>query len=104
MAEKVEHMVDSTVAKADSMKAQTADVLEETARRLREADLSLKGEDIKAILSDAEARINQLKEGVSRKVEPVETFIVDHPLASVAIALGMGYLVGSFMSNMRARD
>lgn len=104
MAEKVEKMVDTTVAKADSFKVQTADALEETARKLREADLSVKGDEVKAMLSDAEARINALKGGIEKKVEPVETFIVDHPFASVMIAVGLGFVAGSIIASMRPRD
>jgi ElaB/YqjD/DUF883 family membrane-anchored ribosome-binding protein len=97
-------MVDTTVAKADNMKVQTADSLEELARKLREADLSLKGDEVKAMLNDAEARINELKEDIGRRVEPVETFIVDHPFTSIMIAAGLGFLVGSLASRMHARD
>jgi ElaB/YqjD/DUF883 family membrane-anchored ribosome-binding protein len=104
MAEKVEKMVDTTVAKADSLKVQTADALEETARKLRETDLSVKGDEVKAMLSDAESRINMLRGDVEKKVEPVETFIVEHPFASVAIAVGMGFMVGSLVASMRPRD
>lgn len=97
-------MVDTTVAKADSFKVQTADALEETARKLREADLSIKGDEVKAMLTDAEARISMLRADVEKKVEPVETFIVDHPFASVMIAVGLGFMVGSLVASMRSRD
>ena len=98
MAENVERMVNTTVAKADSLKVQTADALEEAARKLREADLSTRGEDIKAALNDAESRIIRLREGFSEKVEPMETFIVEHPIMSVAMAVGVGFLVGALVS------
>jgi ElaB/YqjD/DUF883 family membrane-anchored ribosome-binding protein len=104
MAENVNRMVDTTVAKADHMKVQTADALEEAARKLRDADLSLKGDEVKAMLNDAEARIDMLKADIGKKVEPVETFIVDHPLASILIAVGVGFMVGSLASRMHARD
>lgn len=104
MAEKVERMVDTTVAKADSFKVQTADALEETARKLREADLSLKGDEVKAMLNDAEARISMLRGDIEKKVEPMETFIVDHPFASVMIAVGLGFMVGSLVASIRPRD
>jgi ElaB/YqjD/DUF883 family membrane-anchored ribosome-binding protein len=102
MAENVERIVNTTVARADSLKVSTADALEEAARKLREADLSGRGEDVKAAISDAEARIDQLKADIGKKVEPMETFIVDHPLASVLIAVGVGFIVGSLIT--RARD
>jgi ElaB/YqjD/DUF883 family membrane-anchored ribosome-binding protein len=102
MAENVERIVNTTVAKADSLKVSTADALEEAARKLREADVSGRGEDVKAALHDAEARIGQLKADVEKKVEPIEDFIVDHPFASVLIAVGVGFMIGSLIS--RARD
>jgi len=104
MYTKIESMVDTTVAKTDSVKVKTADVLEASARRLREADLSGKGGDVNAILNDVEARIGKLRAEVGKKVEPVENFIVDHPFASILIAAGAGIVVGSLVSRMRSRD
>jgi ElaB/YqjD/DUF883 family membrane-anchored ribosome-binding protein len=104
MAENVNRMVDNTVAKADHVKVQTADSLEELARKLREADLSIKGDDVKAMLNEAEARICELKANVEKKVEPVENFIVDHPFTSILIAAGVGFMVGSLASRMNIRD
>jgi ElaB/YqjD/DUF883 family membrane-anchored ribosome-binding protein len=104
MPENLNRMVDTSVGKADNVKVHTADSLEELARKLREADLSVKGDEIKAMLDDAEARINDLKEDIGKKVEPVENFIVDHPLTSIMIAAGVGFLVGSLASRMHARD
>jgi len=60
--------------------------------------------NVKAILSDVEARVDQLKAGVEKKVEPVENFIVDHPFASVLIAAGVGFMIGSLISRMNSRD
>lgn len=97
-------MVDNGVAKADNMKAQTADTLEELSRKLREADISLKGDEIKSMLNDVEARIDQLKADVDEKVEPVENFIVEHPFASLLIAAGVGFMAGSLISRMNGRD
>lgn len=87
------------------MKIQTAEALEEAARRLRSADISTHGEDVKNILHDVEARMNQFKAeaGVKyheleadyhEKMEPVETMISDHPIPAVLIAMGVGFLVG----------
>ncbi len=104
MAENVNRMVDTTVAKADNMKVHTADSLEELARKLREADLSVKGEDVKAVIAEAEARIDDLKADIGRRVEPVEDFIVEHPFASLAIALGVGFMAGALISRVNARD
>ena len=98
---RAERFVDTTVSRADEMKVNTADALAEAARKLKEADLGSRGEDIKAIIDDIEARTAQLKAEVDRKVEPVETFIVEHPLASVMIAMGIGFMVGSLMAPRR---
>lgn len=87
------------------MKIQTAEALEEAARKLRSVDISTHGEDVKHILHDVESRMNQFKEeaGVKyheleadyhKKVEPVETLISDHPIPAVLIAMGVGFLVG----------
>ncbi len=104
MAENVNRMVDTTVAKADNVKVHTADSLEELARKLREADLSIKGDDVKAMIAEAEARIDDLKTDIGRRVEPVEDFIVEHPFASLAIALGVGFMAGALISRVNARD
>ncbi len=98
-------MVNKGVSGADHMKIQTADALEEAARRLRNADMAMHGDDVKAILHDAEARIDQFKENVGvkydemearyhEKMEPVETMISDHPIPAVLIAIGVGFLFG----------
>lgn len=94
----MERAVDSTFGGAEKVKIQAADALEEAARKLRETSITAKGEDVKAILNDAEARIDGLKAQVSHGVEPVEEFITDHPLMSVAIAAGAGLLIGSLMT------
>ena len=98
MAEKVERIVDTTVARAENVKVQTADALEDAVRRLREADLESRGEDVKAILNDIEARTDQLKAEVDKKVEPFESFIVEHPFASIMIAVGVGFMAGSLLA------
>lgn len=90
--------MDTTFAGAERVKVQTADALEEAARKLREASITAKGEDIKAILNDSEARINELKSQIGEKVEPVEEFITEHPLMSVAIAVGAGLMIGSLLA------
>jgi ElaB/YqjD/DUF883 family membrane-anchored ribosome-binding protein len=101
MAEKVERIVDTTVARADNLKVQTADALEEAARKLREADVSFRGDEVKAIIGDIEARTKALGAEVGRRVEPMETFITDHPFTSVFIAVGLGFLIGSLASRVR---
>lgn len=101
MAEQVDRLVDTTVAKAVNVKVQTADAIEEAARKLRQANLEGRGEDVKALVNDIESRAAQLKAEVDRQVEPVETFIVEHPLASVMIAVGVGFMIGSLMTARR---
>ena len=87
------------------MKIQTAEALEEAARRLRSVDISTHGEDVKHILHDVETRMNKFKEeagvkyremeaGYHEKMEPVETIISDHPIPAVLVAVGVGFLVG----------
>jgi len=91
------------------MKIQTAEALEQAARKLRTADIATHGDEVKHVLHDVETRIHQFKEeaGVKyqemeaeyhRKVEPVETIISDHPIPAVMVALGVGFLFGMLIS------
>lgn len=84
---------------------QTADALEEAARKLRSADLSMTNEEIGNILHRAQDQIDHFREEIGaryheaeeeyhRKVEPVENVIHDHPIPSVLVALGIGFLFG----------
>ena len=98
MQQNVESVVDTTFGGAENIKVQAADVLEEAVRKLRDTSIAAKGEDVKAILNDAEAKIDKLKSRVSQEIEPVEEFITDHPLMSVAIAAGAGLLIGSLLT------
>ena len=110
--ETTDKMVTMGVASADSYKIQTAEALEEAARKLRSADVSVKGEDVRHILSDVESRVNQLKTEVSagyermeadyhKKVEPVEHIIIEHPIPAVLIAAGIGVLIGMLIFKSR---
>jgi ElaB/YqjD/DUF883 family membrane-anchored ribosome-binding protein len=110
--ESADRMVNTGVAGADQMKIQTAEALEDAARKLRSADLSSKGEDVKYILHDVEDRVNQLKAEMGAKyqkieadyhktVEPVEHVIIDHPIPSVLIAAGIGALIGMLLFKVR---
>ncbi len=98
MEQNVEHVVDTTFGSAEKVKVQAADALEEAARKLREMSITAKGEDVKAVLNDTGAKINELKTQVSKKVEPVEDFITDHPFVSIALAAGVGLLIGSLLT------
>lgn len=112
-ADAADRMVNAGVAGVDHMKLQTAEALEEAARKLRRADVSVQGNEVKHILHDVEHRVNQLKadigaeyhqleEDYHQTVEPVETIIIDHPIPSVLIAAGVGVLLGMLI--FKARD
>lgn len=108
-----DQMVNAGVSGADHLKIQTAEALEEAARKLRRADVSAKGEEVKHILHDVEHRVNQFKEEVGAEyhkievgyhdtVEPVENVIIDHPIPSVLVAAGIGVLIGMLL--FKGRD
>ena len=111
--ETADRMVNTGVASADHLKIQTAEALEEAARKLRSADVSAKGEDVKHILHDVEAKVSRFKSEVGaeyqrmeadyhKRVEPVEHIIIHHPIPSVLIAAGIGVLIGMLI--FKARD
>lgn len=91
------------------MKLQTADALEEAARRLRNADISLNNEDIQNILSGVHDRVDQfsqeigaryqeMEEEYHHQVEPIENIICEHPIPAVLVAIGFGFLFGMLIS------
>jgi len=109
MAEK---MIDSTIVKTDQMKVQTADALEQAARKLRNVNVSEQTDDVRKILQDVESRMNRFRDeaGIEfekieaayhKKVEPVENIITEHPIPSVLIAAGIGVLLGALISRNR---
>jgi len=98
--------------KTEDLKIQTAEAIEEAARKLRNVDISTKGEDMKRILQDIETRVNQFKADVgvgyenmaaeyNKRMEPVEAVIADHPIPSVLIAAGVGFLLGALLFKSR---
>jgi len=108
-----EKMKDTTTVKTDHLKVQTADALEEAARKLRSIDISEKADEVKKILQDVESRMNHFRDEAGaefekieaeyhKKVEPVENIIITHPIPSVLIAVGIGVLLGALIS--RGRD
>ena len=108
-----ERMVNAGVAGTDHLKIQTAEALEDAARKLRRTDVAAKGEDVKYILQDVEDRVNQFKAdvgveyhkfeaGYNQTVEPVENIIIDHPIPAVLVAAGAGLLLGMLI--FKARD
>jgi ElaB/YqjD/DUF883 family membrane-anchored ribosome-binding protein len=107
-----DRMVNTGVAGADHLKIQTAEALEDAARKLRDTDVASRGEDIKNILHDVEHRVNQFKAevgaeydmietGYHERMEPVENIISDHPIPSVIIAAGIGVLIGMLLFKSR---
>lgn len=98
MEQHMERVVDTTFGSAEKVKVQAADAMEETAKKLREMSITARGEDVKAILNDTGAKIHELSMQISKKVEPVEDFITEHPFMSVAIAAGAGLMIGSLLS------
>ena len=108
-----DQMVNAGVAGADHLKIQTAEALEDAARKLRKTDISSRGEDVKNILHDVEHRVNlfkaevgaeydRIETGYHETVEPVENIIIDHPIPSVLVALGIGALIGMLL--FKGRD
>jgi len=100
------------LAGADHAKLQTAEALEEAARRLRSADISINDEDVQNILHGVQDRVGHLKEELGaryqemeieyhKRAEPVENIICDHPIPSFLVALGVGVLFGMLISKFR---
>jgi len=111
--ETVHRIVNEKGTDAEILKVQTADALDEAARKLRITDVSAKGEHVKQILQDVEDRINQFKADVGvryhtmeadyhKRAEPVEHIIIDHPIPSILIAVGIGALIGMLI--LKTRD
>lgn len=97
----------------NAVKNQTIEALEEAARKLRNADLSLNNEDVQKILHSVQDKMDVYKEEIGAKyqeleaeyhqqVEPVENIICDHPIPAVLVAMGVGFLFGMLIS--RSRD
>jgi ElaB/YqjD/DUF883 family membrane-anchored ribosome-binding protein len=93
----------------NTVKNQTIEALEEAARKLRNADISLNNEDVQNILHGVQDKMDVYKEEIGAKyhemeeeyykqVEPVENIICDHPIPAVLVAMGVGFLFGMLMS------
>jgi ElaB/YqjD/DUF883 family membrane-anchored ribosome-binding protein len=100
------------VASSGWYKIQTAEVLEEAARRLRSAEVPVNEEDVRQILNEVESRVSRFKTEVGtgyerietdyqKKIEPVEHIIIEHPIPSVLIAAGIGVLIGMLIFKSR---
>jgi ElaB/YqjD/DUF883 family membrane-anchored ribosome-binding protein len=106
-------MMNETAANADELKIQTAEALEDAARKLRMADGPAREEDVRRIMQNVEDRVNQFKSdvgtqyrnveaGYHKSVEPVENMIIEHPIPAVLVAAGLGVILGMFI--FRPRD
>jgi ElaB/YqjD/DUF883 family membrane-anchored ribosome-binding protein len=111
-ADTIDRMVNKGFSGAEHIKIETAEALEEAAHKLRSADISKQRQDIKHILHDAEARIDEFKEEIGvkyhemeadyhRRVKPVEIIIGDHPIPAVMLAMGIGFLFGMLICKVR---
>lgn len=109
----IDRMTGRGVSEADHIKLQTIEALEEAARRLRNTDVSVSGEDVKTILHGVQDKMDHFRDEIGakyheaeaeykKKVEPVEHMICDHPIPAVVVAVGFGFLLGMLIS--RARD
>lgn len=109
----IDRMTSKGVSEADHVKLQTIEALEEAARRLRNTDVSVSGDDVKKILHGVQDKMDNLKVEIGakyheveaeyqKKVEPVEHMICDHPIPAVVVAMGFGFLLGMLIS--RSRD
>jgi ElaB/YqjD/DUF883 family membrane-anchored ribosome-binding protein len=105
----IDKMTNKGISEADHIKNQTIEALEEAARKLRNADVSMNGEDVKNILHGVQDKMDNLKEEIGakyheveveyqKKVEPVEHMICDHPIPAVVVAVGFGFLLGMLIS------
>jgi ElaB/YqjD/DUF883 family membrane-anchored ribosome-binding protein len=109
----IDRMANKGFAGADNLKLQTAEALEEAARKLRNADISVNNDDVKNILHGVQDKMDHFKDEIGakyheveaeyqKKVEPVEHMICDHPIPAVVVAMGFGFLLGMLIS--RSRD
>jgi len=108
----VEPKTDKSISGAEHLKLQTAEALEEAARKLRNADMSINDEDVQNILHGVQDRVDHFKEELGeryqemeieyhKRAEPVENIIIDHPIPSVLVAVGFGVLFGMLISKFR---
>ena len=110
--ETVERIPAKGFSGAENLKLQTAEALEEAARRLRSADMSVNDAEVQNILHNVHDRVENLKEEIGTKyhemeveyhkrAEPVENIICEHPIPAVLVALGVGVLCGMLISKFR---
>jgi ElaB/YqjD/DUF883 family membrane-anchored ribosome-binding protein len=106
-------MSENTISGTDQLKNQTIEALEEAARKLRNAEISVNRENVENILHNVQDQMDVYKEELGAKyhemeaeyhkqVEPVENIICDHPIPAVLVAMGVGFLFGMLIC--RSRD
>lgn len=105
----IDRMAEKGISEADHLKNQTIDALEEAARKLRNADMSVSKEHVQNILHNVQDQMDVYKEEIGvkyheveaeyhKQVEPVENIICEHPIPAVMVALGIGFLFGMLVS------
>ena len=105
----INRMADKGFSGADHLKNQTIEALEDAARKLRNADISVSREHVENILHGVQdqmdvykeelgAKYHEMEEEYHRQVEPVENIICEHPIPAVMVALGIGFLFGMLVS------
>lgn len=110
--ETTETITEKSNAGAEHLKLQTADALEEAARRLRSADISVDDENIQNILHGVQDRVDHFKDELDtryhemeieyhKRAEPIENVICEHPIPAVLVAMGVGVLFGMLISKFR---
>lgn len=108
----VEQMPGKNISGANQLKLQTAEALEEAARKLRSADMSINDDEVQNILHGIHDKVEHVKEELGtkyhemeadyhKKVEPVEHIICEHPIPAVLVAVGVGVLLGMLISKFR---
>jgi len=97
--------VTATMAGTESIRLQTAEALEEAARKLRTTEMPVTSEEFQDMLHGVQDKMDHLREEIGaryheleteyhRQVEPVEDIICEHPIPAVLVAIGFGFLIG----------
>ncbi|MCK9578984.1 MAG: hypothetical protein M0Q92_00860 [Methanoregula sp.] len=108
----IETMTNKSISGAEHLKIQTAEALEEAARKLRSADMTVNDENVRNILHGIQDKMDHFKDEIGtryrdveveyqKQVEPVENVICDHPIPAVLVAMGVGVLVGMLLGKFR---
>jgi ElaB/YqjD/DUF883 family membrane-anchored ribosome-binding protein len=101
LEQNVEQLVDTGFAGAEKAKVQVADAFDNASSRLREVNMTGKGNEVKAFLNELDVKSGELKSQVEKKIEPIGDFVHDHPYVTIAVAVGAGLLIGSLLTSRR---